>query len=87
MGPRSCASSGCASPYEMGSTGICVMGFASDIGNRLASGVAPTPGVSGSPDHDDAMSETVPRCTPLAGRAGPAGYTSSMPYPSSRGSE
>ena len=44
------------------------------------------PGVR-SPDHDEAMSETVPRCTPFAGRAGPAGYTSSMPYPSSRGSE
>ena len=42
------ASSGCASPYEIGITGIFVSVVASVRARRLASAVAPTPGVSGA---------------------------------------
>src|SRR5204862_91651 len=44
MAPRRAASSGCASPYEMGNTGILVMVGASLTCSRFASLVAPTPG-------------------------------------------
>src|SRR5258705_199901 len=46
MGPRRAASSGFASPYEMGSTGILVMVGASLTAMRFASFVASTPGVA-----------------------------------------
>src|SRR6185436_17294219 len=48
-GPPSAMSSGCASPYEIGSTGIFVTVVTALISRRLAEGVAPTFGVSGSP--------------------------------------
>ena len=48
-GPASADSSGSASAYEIGSTGMRVMVFASLRLNRLAFAVAPTPGVNGSP--------------------------------------
>ncbi len=66
------ASSGCASAYEIGSTGIFRIAFACAIGNRLAFLVEPTPGVKGSPAYSG-MSATEPRCTPLAGRHPPCG--------------
>ena len=47
--PSNAASSGCASAYEIGITGILVNVAAWASGSRLACGVAPTPGVSGSP--------------------------------------
>ena len=75
-GPASAASSGCASPYEIGSTGIFVRLGASLTASRFASFVAPTPGVSGSPGFDDGKSITLPRCTPSFGRIGPFGKTS-----------
>jgi len=49
-GPVSVRSSGNASLYEIGSTGIFVMVGASFKSRRFASRVAPTPGVSGSPE-------------------------------------
>src|SRR3989441_10492239 len=49
IGPRTAASSGCASPYEIGSTGILVIVCAPASGSRLGPGVAPTPGGKGSP--------------------------------------
>src|SRR5215203_3538996 len=48
-GPANAASSGCASPYEIGITGIFVNVTASLRSRRFASLVAPTLGVSGSP--------------------------------------
>src|SRR5439155_1378470 len=45
VGPASAASSGWASPYEIGSTGILVIVCASAVARRFASLVAPTPGV------------------------------------------
>ena len=80
------ASSGCASPYEIGSTGIFMIVGASLTASRLASRVAPMLGVSGSPGCTG-MSITLPRCTPSLLRIGPAGYTSPPKYPSSFGSE
>src|SRR5271165_3831263 len=71
VGPVIAASSGCASPYEIGSTGILVIVWASVSARRFASLVAPTPGVSGSPGY--CVSITLPRCTPSGGRYGPAG--------------
>src|ERR1017187_9316882 len=86
MGPFIAVSSGCASPYEIGSTGILVSVTASLSARRLASLVAPTPGVTGSPGYTG-MSITLPRCTPSFGRNGPSGKTSPRKYPSSCGSE
>ena len=85
-GPVSAASSGCASAYEIGITGIFMMVIASLRSSRFAPGTAPMPGVSGSPGYVG-MSSTLPRCTPSFGRNGPAGYVSPAPKPSSRGSE
>src|SRR5262245_41561937 len=48
-GPLSAMSSGCASPYEIGRTGIFVNVVTALMSRRLAEGVAPTFGVSGSP--------------------------------------
>jgi hypothetical protein len=61
----------------MGSTGIFVMLAASLISSRLASGVAPTPGVRGSPGFDDGKSIALPRWTPYCGRIGPSGNVGS----------
>src|SRR2546426_9093481 len=47
IGPVSAASSGSASPYEIGRTGILVIVDASLRARRFASFVAPTPGVRG----------------------------------------
>src|SRR5256885_6232844 len=60
--PRRAASSGCASPYEMGNTGILVMVGASLTCSRFASLVAPTPGVSGSPRSEEHTSELQSPC-------------------------
>ena len=49
QGAVGASSSGLASPYEIGSVGILVITVTSFRGSRLASLVAPTPGVSGSP--------------------------------------
>jgi hypothetical protein len=49
MGPLRAARRGWASPYEIGRTGILERLWASRIERRFASGVAPTPGVRGSP--------------------------------------
>ena len=62
-GPPSASSSGSASPYEIGRTGIFVSVGASLSASRFASVVAPTPGVSGSPGYTG-MSITEPRCAP-----------------------
>jgi hypothetical protein len=47
VGPRSAASSGRASPYEIGRTGILVIVAASDRSIRFAPSTAPTPGREG----------------------------------------
>src|SRR3954454_4082465 len=86
IGPVIASSSGCASPYEIGSTGILVMVGASARDRRAAPGTAATPGVSGSPGNCS-MSATLPRCTPSLLRIGPAGNTGASLYPSSAGSE
>ncbi len=65
-------SSGSASLYEMGSTGIFVMTSASLRSMRFASFVAPMPGVRGSPGWTG-ISITEPRCAPLSLRYGPFG--------------
>src|SRR5260370_22537709 len=84
--PVSAASSGCASPYESGSTGILVIVGASLMSSRFAFFVAPTPGVSGSPGYVG-ISATLPRCTPSLGRQAPPGNVSPSTNPSSCGSE
>jgi hypothetical protein len=71
-GPPSASSSGFASAYEIGSTGILVSVGASLSASRLAEGVAPTPGVSGSPGNTG-MSATEPRCAPHSFRYAPFG--------------
>src|SRR5215203_1613364 len=48
-GPPRAISSGSASPYEIGSTGIFVSVVTALMSRRLAEDVAPTFGVSGSP--------------------------------------
>ncbi len=53
-------------------TGILVRVGASLRASRLASGVAPTPGVSGSPGKSG-MSATEPRCAPRSLRNAPSG--------------
>ena len=85
-GPLIAASSGCASAYEIGSTGIFMIVAASSFARRFAPSTAPTPGVRGSPGYVG-MSMTLPRCTPSFGRYGPCGKVSPSPKPSSFGSE
>ncbi len=63
---------GSASPHAIGITGILRMVLASLTGSFLPPGVAPQPGVSGSPVWTG-MSITLPRCTPNSGRYGPSG--------------
>jgi hypothetical protein len=66
--PRTPASSFCAFPYEMGTTGM--RGTRSEsAGRRRAFAVLGQPGVLGSP----VPLYTLPRCTPAAGRIGPSG--------------
>ena len=69
-GPESAARSGCASPYEIGNTGIFVNVGAALTGNRLAPGSDGVNGVNGSPGCVG-ISKTLPRCTPSRFRIGP----------------
>ena len=61
IGPPSASSSGRASAYEMGSTGIFVSVWAFVNSGRVTPPLAATPGVSGSPGYTG-MSDTEPRC-------------------------
>ena len=60
--------------YGIGMGGFWGVGASLTL-SRLASRVAPMPGVSGSPGYTG-MSITLPRCTPSLGRHGPLGKTS-----------